>query len=127
MLIIKGDPRGYKEKYDLDREVNCLEPYLEALPSLCVLGYIKRSNPEFLNTGFLYRYRTAGTKSISLFFRSFFQTCFTMALFLKSGPCFILPRSGFSGIIRIYCTFLTKSLGCCNKDGDRLTLQGIWA
>ena len=55
VLIIKGDPSGYKEKDDLDREVNCLEPYLEALPSLCVLGYIKRSNPEFLNTGFLYR------------------------------------------------------------------------
>ena len=116
MLIIKGDPSGYKEKDDLDREVNCLEPYLEALPSLCVLGYIKRSNPEFLNTGFLYRYckgcncrlskfeniKTAGTKYICLFFRSFFQTCFTMALFLKSGPCFILPRSGFSGISRIH-------------------------
>ena len=64
MLIIKGDPRGHKEKDDLDREVNCLEPYLEALPSLCVLGYIKRSNPEFLNTGFLYRYRMGCNMSV---------------------------------------------------------------
>ena len=49
MLLVKGDPKGYEEKETLDREVGCLEPFLESLPTVCVLGYLKDSNPEFLN------------------------------------------------------------------------------
>ena len=89
VLLVKGDPRAREENETLEREVNCLESYLEALPSLCVLGYLKRVNPRFLNT-----------LSIYSFYRPYLQTCLTMTLFLKSGPCFILPRQGlFGGIL----------------------------
>ena len=86
LLLVKGDPKGYEEKEVLEREVNCLECYLEALPSVCVLAYLKRASPEFLDSLGLFS-----------FYRPFYQTCFTMALFLKSGPCFILPRIGLLG------------------------------
>ena len=102
LLLVKGDPRGYKEKEALEREVNCLESYLEALPSVCVLAYLKRANPEFLDTlGFF------------AFYRPFYQTCFTMTLFLKSGPCFILPSKGlFGGIFtwRFMAVFMLHQL-----------------
>ena len=86
MLLLKGDPKGNEEKEVLEREVNCLESYLEALPSLCVIGYLMRDNPRFLKTLGLFS-----------FYRPYFQTCFTMTLFLKSGPCFMLPRRGLFG------------------------------
>ena len=98
LLLVKGDPRGYEEKEALEREVLSLESYLEALPSLGVLAYLKRANPEFLDRLGLFS-----------FYRPFLQTCFTMTLFLKSGPCFILPRKGFFGgiftwrFIAIFC------------------------
>ena len=86
LLLIRGDPKGYEEKKALEREVNCLESYLEALPSLCVLCHLKGANPEFF-----------GRLGLFSFYRLFYQTCFTMTLFLKSGPCFIFPRKGFFG------------------------------
>ena len=82
LLIARGDPKGYEEKEALEREVNCLESYLEGLPSLCVLAYLKRVSPEFLDSLGLFS-----------FYRPFYQICFTMTLFLKSGPCFILPKN----------------------------------
>ena len=89
LLLVKGDPKGYEEKEALEREVACLEPYLEALPSLGVLAYLARAYPEFLDS--------LGRAS---YYRPFIQTCFTMTLFLKSGPCFILPGTGlFGGIL----------------------------
>ena len=63
-----------------------MESYLEALPSLCVIGFLVRDNPGFLKRLGLFSY-----------YRPYFQTCFTMALFLKSGSCFMLPRRGFFG------------------------------
>ena len=105
VLIVKGDPKGYEEKEALDREVGCLEPFLESLPTVCVLCYLKHSNPEFLNQlGGSSFYRQANCQMFlkrknHLICRPFFQTCFTMALFLKSGPCFILPASGLFGRI----------------------------
>ena len=98
LLLARGDPKGYEEKEALEREVNGLESYLEAMPSLVVLAYLKRVDPEFLDRLGLFS-----------FSRPFLQTCFTMTLFLKSGPCFILPRKGlFGGIftwrfIAIFC------------------------
>ena len=86
LLLIRGDPKGYEEKKALEREVNCLESYLEALPSLCVLCHLKGANPEFF-----------GRLGLFSFYRLFYQTCFTMTLFLKSGPCFIFPKKGFFG------------------------------
>ena len=83
-----------------------MEPFLESLPTVCVLGYLKYSNPEFLNQlGGSSFYRQANCqmflkrKNHLIICRPFFQTCFTMALFLKSGPCFILPASGLFGRI----------------------------
>ena len=89
LLLVKGDPTAKEEQEALDREVNCLETYLEAAPSLCVLGYLKKVNPQFLNTLGIYS-----------FYRPYLQTCLSMTLFLRSGPCFILPRQGlFGGIL----------------------------
>ena len=89
LLLVKGDPTAKEEHEALDREVNCLETYLEAAPSLCVLGYLKKVNPQFLNTLGIYS-----------FYRPYLQTCLSMTLFLRSGPCFILPRQGlFGGIL----------------------------
>ena len=84
MLLVKGDPKGYKEKEALDREVLSLESYLEALPSLGVLAYLSRVYPEFIRSKL----------GVASYFRPFMQTCFTMTLFLRSGPCFILPTTG---------------------------------
>ena len=86
LLLVKGDPKGYEEQEALDREVHSLESYLEALPSLSVLFYLARVYPDFLYSLRLGSYN-----------RPFFQTCFTMTLFLKSGPCFILPSKGIFG------------------------------
>ena len=89
LLLVKGDPKGYEEREALEREVACLGSYLEALPSLGVLTYLARVYPEFHNSLGLVNY-----------YKSFTQTCFTMTLFLKSGPCFILPDTGlFGGIL----------------------------
>ena len=88
LLLVKGDPKGFEEKEALDREVLSLESYLEALPSLGVLAYLYRVHPEFL--------RSLG---LATYYMPFALTCFTMTLFLRSGPCFILPRRGlFCGI-----------------------------
>ena len=90
LLLVKGDPKGYEEKEALDREVLSLESYLEALPSLGVLAYLARVYPEFIRSKL----------GVASYFRPFMQTCFTMTLFLRSGPCFILPTTGlFSGIL----------------------------
>ena len=102
ILLVKGDPKGYEEKATLEREVNCLESYLEALPALLVLAYLKKAYPAFLDTLGLFS-----------FYRPFYQTCFTMTLFLKSGPCFILPRKGlFGGIFtwRFIAMFVLNQL-----------------
>ena len=102
LLLVKGDPKGFEEKEALEREVNCLETYLEALPSVCVLAYLKRVRPEFLDSLGLFS-----------FYRPYYQTCFTMTLFLKSGPCFVLPRKGlFGGIFtwRFIAIFILNQL-----------------
>ena len=102
LLLVRGDPKGYEEKEALEREVNGLESYLEAMPSLVVLAYLKKVDPEFLDRLGLFS-----------FSRPFLQTCFTMTLFLKSGPCFILPRKGlFGGIFtwRFIAIFILNQL-----------------
>ena len=48
--------------------------------------HLMRDNPGFLKRLGLFS-----------FYRPYFQTCFTMALFLKSGSCYMLPRRGFFG------------------------------
>ena len=89
-MLVKGDPKGFEEKEALDREVLSLESYLEALPSLGVLAYLAKVYPEFLRSKL----------GLASFYRPFIQTCFTMTLFLKSGPCFILSSRGlFGGIL----------------------------
>ena len=102
ILLVKGGPKGYEEKAALEREVNGLEAYLEALPALLVLAYLKKAYPVFLDKLGLFS-----------FYRPFYQTCFTMTLFLKSGPCFILPRKGlFGGIFtwRFIAIFVLNQL-----------------
>ena len=89
MLLVKGDPKGYEEMETLEREVSSLEPYLESLPSLGVLAYLASVYPKFLYS-----------LGLTSYYRPFIQTCFTMTLFLKSGPCFFLPGTGlFGGIL----------------------------
>ena len=105
LLLVKGDPKGQEELETLEREVNCLESYLEALPSLCVIGYLMRDNPGFLKRLGLFS-----------FYRPYFQTCFTMALFLKSGSCFILPRRGFFGGISTWRFFGWGLTAYCRPD-----------
>ena len=132
LLLVKGDPKGYEEKEALEREVACLEPYLEALPSLGVLAYLARAYPEFLDS--------LGRAS---YYRPFIQTCFTMTLFLKSGPCFILPGTGlFGGIlswrfiaifvlnqfsfkIKFYCETFIANAACVSSFGVILGLVSI--
>ena len=71
------------------REVSSLEPFLEALPSLCVMLYLVPVEPS------LFHSQWRQTNLI----RAYGTLCFSMALFLKSGPCFFLQSKGpFSGI-----------------------------
>ena len=63
-----------------------LEPYLEALPSMLVMQYMMRTNPAFFHSFFA-------------LWRAFYMTGLGMTLFLKNGPCFILPRHGIFGVI----------------------------
>ena len=63
-----------------------LEPYLEALPSMMVMQYMIRTNPDFF-------------RSFFAMWRAFYMTGLGMTLFLKNGPCFILPRQGIFGVI----------------------------
>ena len=124
MLLVRGDPKGYEEKEALEREVNGLESYLEAMPSLVVLAYLKKVDPEFLDRLGLFS-----------FSRPFLQTCFTMTLFLKSGPCFILPRKGlFGGIFtwRFIAIFCLNQLSFNFKfiesqfDGKTYIANAVW-
>ena len=85
---MKEDPSAGRTRATLDREVSSLEPFLEALPSLSAMLYLASVDPAFFSSwGQLNLVRSYGT------------LCFSMALFLKSGPCFFLQSHGlFSGI-----------------------------
>ena len=110
MLLVKGDPKGYEEKEVLDRELHSLESYLEALPSLTVLAYLGRVYPDFFHSS---------PGLASYYIRAFYQTCFTMTLFLKSRPCFILPRDGLFGGIFTWRFFAAVAL---NQFGLKIKL-----
>ena len=111
MLLVKGDPKGYEEKEVLDRELHSLESYLEALPSLTVLAYLGRVYPDFFHSS---------PGLASYYIRAFYQTCFTMTLFLKSGPCFILPSTGlFGGIF----TWRFVAMVALNQFGFKIKLD----
>ena len=102
IIIIINKIKKFKKEILKNREVGCLEPFLESLPTVCVLCYLKHSNPKFINQlggSSFYRQAKFLKRKNHLICRPFFQTCFTMALFLKSGPCFILPASGLFGRI----------------------------
>ena len=89
LLTCRRDVRAALATEVLDREVASLEPFLEAMPSVCVMTYMIMTSPGFLSS-------LSGSVN---FYRAYYITCFTMTLFLKSGPCFILPRHGlFAGI-----------------------------
>ena len=103
LLLVKGDPKGYKEKEVLDRELHSLEAYLEALPSLTVVAYLGRVYPDFLHLWL-------GDAS---YYRIFYQTCFTMTLF---GGIFTwrffaaVALNQFSFKIKFYCeTFIANA------------------
>ena len=111
LLLVKGDPKGYEEKEVLDRELHSLESYLEALPSLTVLAYLGRVYSDFFHSS---------PGLASYYIRAFYQTCFTMTLFLKSGPCFILPSTGlFGGIF----TWRFVAMVALNQFGFKIKLD----
>ena len=84
-LTTKRDLRAVELGELLDREVMSLEPFLEALPSMLVMRYMVWANPQF--------------SSYFNMLRAFYVTVLGMTLFLKNGPCFILPRRGIFGFI----------------------------
>ena len=87
-LTLKQDPNAGKTRATLDREVSSLEPFLEALPSLCTMLYLISVDPAFFSPW--------GQVNV---IRGYGTLCFSMALFLKSGPCFFLQSHGlFNGI-----------------------------
>ena len=68
--------------------MSSLEPFLEALPSLCTMLYLISVDPAFFSSW--------GQVNV---IRGYGTLCFSMALFLKSGPCFFLQSHGlFNGI-----------------------------
>ena len=71
--------------------MSSLEPFLEALPSLSVMLYISLAELDLLSSN----------ASIN-FTRAYTYTAFTVTLFLKSGPCFCLPREG---VLQGLCTW----------------------
>ena len=84
-----------------------LEPCLEALLSLWAMLYLVSVEPSFFDSYW---------SQINLI-RAYGTMCFTMALFLKGGPCFCLQRQGlFSGICtwRFAVVFIvnTEALHC---------------
>ena len=88
-LVLKRDPDAGKARETLDREVSSLETYVEAIPSLGVMMYISLTEPHLF-------YSSSNKINLT---RAYWVTCFTMALFLKAGPCFFIPREGYlSGI-----------------------------
>ena len=83
----RGVPAAPQEKAKLDREVGGLEPFLEAIPTAFVvycISYYRFSEPELWD-------RVGGWFP---FFVGYYGACLTMTLFLKGGPCFILPSKG---------------------------------
>ena len=71
-------------------KVSSLESYMEALPSLFVLLYLKIAEPDFF----------LSSNSSPAVMRAYWVASFTMTNFLKNGPCFFLPRGGFfSGML----------------------------
>ena len=66
-------------------KVGSLEPSLEAVPSLCAMLYIAAVEPTF--------FLDSSWNTTNLI-RAYGTMCFTMALFLKSGPCFFLQSQG---------------------------------
>ena len=66
-------------------KVSSLEPCLEAVPSLCAMLYLAVVEPTF--------FLDSPWNQINLI-RAYGTMCFTMALFLKSGPCFFLQSQG---------------------------------
>ena len=107
-LVLKRDPDAGKARETLDREVSSLEPYVEALPSLGVMMYISLTEPHLF-------YSSSNRINLT---RTYWVTCFTMTLFLKSGPCFFIPREGyFSGIAtwRFAAVFIVNMYGLHSK------------
>ena len=88
-------------------QVSSLEPCLEAPFSLWAMLYLASVEPSFFASSW---------SQINLI-RAYGTMCFTMALFIKSGPCFCLQSQGlFSGICtwRFAVVFLvnTEALHC---------------
>ena len=107
-LTLRRDPEAGRAKEVLEREVSSLEPFMEALPSLFVLLYLSLAEPEFFHSSAT---RPALTRAYGV-------ASFTMTLFLKSGPCFLLSGEGFfSGICkwRFWAVFLVNHYGLHSK------------
>ena len=88
-LTMNRDPRAAELGELMDREVTSLEPFLEALPSMFVLRYMVKNKLEF----------TSSAESYLNLVRAVYMTVLGMTLFLKNGPCFILPRRGIFGFV----------------------------
>ena len=86
-LVWTGDPNASKEKARLDREVGGLEPFLEATPTALAVYYLAfyrySSHDLWLLVGG-WNSHYAGINSLSL----------AVSLFLKGGPCSIIPSRG---------------------------------
>ena len=107
-LVLKRDPDAGKARETLDREVSSLEPFLEAIPSLGVMMYISLTEPRLF-------YSSSNRINLT---RTYWVTSFTMTLFLKSGPCFFIPREGYlSGIAtwRFAAVFVVNMYGLHSK------------
>ena len=91
--------------------MSSLEPYLEALPSLCAMLYLESVDPAFFSSW-----------SQTNLIRAYGTMCFSMALSLKSGPCFFLPSHGlFSGI----CTWKFAVVFIVNM--QNMMCKIVWA
>ena len=107
----RGVPAAPQEKARLDREVGGLEPFLEAIPTAFVvycISYYRFSEPELWD----------GVGGWFPFFVGYYGACLAMTLFLKGGPCFILPSKGLAtGILtwRFATVILTIAITIYSK------------
>ena len=87
-LILRKDPRARQLRGKMSREVGGLEPFLEAMPTVFLMY-------------FTYYYRFSDTELWEnaggswQFFWTLSVACLAMAMFLKDGPCSMIPPRGF--------------------------------
>jgi len=98
ILLFKDreDQQKYHEKKAKhDKDITCIEPYVEAVPTVLILLALFVKDHEIFYTGYTNDVNFLGIPRVAMFWTTFsisvFSGSFGMAKFLKLGPCQIVP------------------------------------